>query len=238
MRFAPLRSLSLIALGLGLAMPAQADLYAALAAADLEFRDGAFRKCVARYTPEQGDSSTVGSHIYGVVGGSVAAVDGFNCSKVGITYGSNWTPERLDALLVEPRDGNEGTTMSLAGLRKQDERASVVAYLNRFSDGPLTLLASNDADPASADDADEYEFGVLFDAPGVDTTFYYCVACHSERIVAQQGLTREEWDDMLVWMVEEQGMSEIDGPDRTEILDYLAENYNTDRPNFPPPMGN
>jgi cytochrome c len=52
-------------------------------------------------------------------------------------------------------------------------------------------------------------------------------------IVAQQGKTREGWDEMLVWMVEEQGMAEIPEDERNIILDYLAEHYNTDRPNFP-----
>lgn len=80
---------------------------------------------------------------------------------------------------------------------------------------------------------EEYEFGLLFDAPGVETTYYTCIACHSEQIVAQQGLTRAEWDKMLEWMVEEQGMEEIEEPDRTVILDYLGEHYNQDRPNFP-----
>jgi len=77
------------------------------------------------------------------------------------------------------------------------------------------------------------EFGVLFVAPGVEETFYTCTACHSERIVAQQGLPRKKWDETLEWMVEEQGMDEIEEPDRTIILDYLAEHYNVDRPNFP-----
>ena len=74
---------------------------------------------------------------------------------------------------------------------------------------------------------------MLFVAPGVEDTYYACTACHSEMIVAQQGLTRANWEKMLEWMVEEQGMSEIDEPDRTAILDYLAEHYNEDRPNFP-----
>lgn len=90
------------------------------------------------------------------------------------------------------------------------------------------------APPTLADE--DYEFGVLFDAEGVETTFYACTACHSEMIVAQQGLARDEWDQMLEWMVEEQGMYEIEEPDRTEILDYLAEHYNIDRPNFPRPL--
>jgi cytochrome c len=81
--------------------------------------------------------------------------------------------------------------------------------------------------------AGDSEFGVLKEAPGVETTYYACTACHSEMIVAQQGLTRERWDEMLVWMVEEQGMPELGPEERETILDYLAEHYNTDRPNFP-----
>ncbi|MEM6971503.1 MAG: aldehyde dehydrogenase [Pseudomonadota bacterium] len=77
------------------------------------------------------------------------------------------------------------------------------------------------------------EFGVLFEADGVETTYNNCAACHSERLVAQQGMTRARWDKMLDWMIEEQGMWELEPDDRTVILDYLAEHYNTDRPNFP-----
>ncbi len=92
-----------------------------------------------------------------------------------------------------------------------------------------TVLAGNDTTEAE----EPPEFGLLKVAPGVENTFYTCSVCHSEMIVAQQGLTRPDWEEMLEWMVEEQGMYEIEEPDLTEILDYLAEHYNTDRPNFP-----
>ena len=98
----------------------------------------------------------------------------------------------------------------------------------RLSGATLALLL---AAPALA--AEDPEFGVLKEAPGVETTYYTCTACHSEMIVAQQGLTRERWDQMLDWMVEEQGMPELAADERQTILDYLAEHYNTDRPNFP-----
>jgi len=86
---------------------------------------------------------------------------------------------------------------------------------------------------ASADEAEPPEFGILKVAEGVETTYYACVACHSEMIVAQQGLSRVHWDELLVWMVDEQGMDELDESDRNTILDYLAAHYNEDRPNFP-----
>lgn len=81
--------------------------------------------------------------------------------------------------------------------------------------------------------ADEAEFGQLVAEEGAEETFYACTACHSEMIIAQQGKTRAGWADLLDWMVEEQGMAELDPAERDVILDYLAAHYNTDRPNFP-----
>ncbi|MEP3246900.1 MAG: aldehyde dehydrogenase [Sneathiella sp.] len=80
---------------------------------------------------------------------------------------------------------------------------------------------------------EEPEFGLLVEKPGVEETHAYCSACHSERIVAQQGLTRKDWAELLEWMIEEQEMELIEEPDYTIILDYLDKHYNTDRPNFP-----
>ena len=234
MRFATLRNLSLLVLGFGLASPAFADLNAALAAADASKGERVFKRCAACHTVEQGDRNKVGPNIYINVGGTVAAVDGFEYSGALTEYGGDWTLERLDAFLTKPRTEVKGTKMSFGGLRKEEDRANLIAYLNTFSDTPLTLGATQAA--VEITEEEEYEFGVLFDAPGVETPYYACIACHSEMIVAQQGLTRDEWDEMLEWMVEEQGMSEIEEPDRTEILDYLAGHYNTDRPNFPRPL--
>jgi len=78
-----------------------------------------------------------------------------------------------------------------------------------------------------------YEIGVLHPAPGAQITYDLCTSCHSEMIIAQQGQTREGWDEILVWMVEEMGMPELHEEDREEILDYLATYYNTDRPHMP-----
>lgn len=81
--------------------------------------------------------------------------------------------------------------------------------------------------------AEEDEFEGLAAGPGQEEVLIYCSACHSTRIVQQQGLSRDEWLETLEWMVEEQGLEEIDEPDLSLILDYLAKHYNVDRPNFP-----
>ena len=80
-----------------------------------------------------------------------------------------------------------------------------------------------------AQDADEALLASLPEGPGKEETFYACHGCHSFRLVAQQGLSRKRWDEMLDWMVEEQGMPELEGGERELILDYLAAHYNETR---------
>jgi mono/diheme cytochrome c family protein len=59
------------------------------------------------------------------------------------------------------------------------------------------------------------------EAPGREQAFYACIACHGFKIVAQQGQTRQQWDDTLNWMTKRHGMPPIDGDLRKTVLDYL-----------------
>ena len=67
-------------------------------------------------------------------------------------------------------------------------------------------------------------------APGQETVETLCMACHSLAIVEQQRLNRRVWDEVLVWMVEEQGMPALDSEERAAVLDYLARTYGAEVP--------
>ena len=63
------------------------------------------------------------------------------------------------------------------------------------------------------------------DGPNREDTFYFCTPCHSFKIVAAQGMSRERWNETLDFMVTRHKMPDVQGADREKILDYLASTY-------------
>ena len=105
-----------------------------LAQGDPAAGEKVFRKCKACHTVEEDGPNRVGPNLYGIVGASVAAVDGFRYSGALTDHGGDWTPDRLAAFLANPRKAVPGTKMSFAGLRKPEDQADVIAYLASMSD--------------------------------------------------------------------------------------------------------
>ena len=88
----------------------------------------------------------------------------------------------------------------------------------------LTFVAATAVVPQAALDADD-QWYPLPDGEGVMEVYYACNACHSLRTVTNGRYSRAVWDELLDWMVEEQGMPEFrDGEERQMVLDYLATN--------------
>ena len=201
--------------------------------ADPKAGEKAFKRCAACHTVDKGGKKKAGPNLYGIVGAPVAAVEGFKYSKALEAYGGVWSPARLDAFLKKPKKEVKGTRMGYPGMKKDAQRADLIAYLNSKSDAPIDLDPAADKQADAAPTDAESEFGVLVAGKGAEETYNYCIACHSEMIVAQQGLTKPQWLEMMDWMVEEQGMDEIEEPEFSLIVDYLAENYGPERPNFP-----
>ena len=72
--------------------------------------------------------------------------------------------------------------------------------------------------PVSAD-TDELAIWGLPDDVGREEVEIYCSACHSLRLVGQQGLSRYDWAELFVWMVEEQEMEKMPSDDSKLVLD-------------------
>ena len=66
---------------------------------------------------------------------------------------------------------------------------------------------------------------VLPEGPGREVTFYVCTPCHSTAVIRRSGLTRPQWDDLMDWMVQRQGMPELNPELRRTVVDYLAQAF-------------
>ncbi|MGB1399741.1 MAG: c-type cytochrome, partial [Candidatus Puniceispirillaceae bacterium] len=54
-------------------------------------------------------------------------------SKAIKTSGIVWNEETLDGFLAKPKSYLKGTKMAFAGLKKEEDRANIIAYLKSFS---------------------------------------------------------------------------------------------------------
>ena len=220
-----------------------------LAAASPERGQTIFRTCSACHTIDADAPHGIGPNLWGVLGRSVASAEGFERYTPAMrSYAGTWSVERLDRYLRQPMTEVEGTAMVFPGVPDATDRADLIAWLNRNSPAPADFgsMRPTIAAEAAADDAQGTEataprpvqppdLGVLVAGDGAEETHAYCTVCHSERIVAQQGLNRADWEELLEQMVEENGMNPIAEPDLGRVLTYLATHYGPDRPNFPRP---
>lgn len=108
------------------------DFAPILAAADVAKGANVFKKCGACHKTEAGANGT-GPSLHNVVGRDVASEPGFAYSAAMQAVEGTWTPEHLQEFLTNPKGVVPGTTMGFAGLKKIEERADVIAYIQSVS---------------------------------------------------------------------------------------------------------
>ena len=111
-----------------------------LSVADADRGAQQWGKCRACHTIDKGGKNGIGPNLYDIVGRGVAADGTFKYSKVlAAGQDASWTWELLDAWLKSPKKTFKGTTMGFAGIKKDGQRADLMAYLAAMSDAPLAL---------------------------------------------------------------------------------------------------
>ena len=115
------------------------DIVALMAMGDVASGEKIFKKCAACHSINKGGKNNIGPALYNVVGRKIGGVSDYKYSKALVAYGKEWSFEELNGFLIKPAKWIKGTKMAYAGLRKENDRASVIKYLNQNSDNPLPL---------------------------------------------------------------------------------------------------
>lgn len=111
-----------------------------LAKANIEKGKSTAKQCQACHTFEKGGPNRVGPNLYGIVGDERGKDrGGFNFSAAMKAKGGEWTFDELNKFLEDPRQYIPGTAMTFAGIKNDQQRADVIAFLHTLSDNPVPL---------------------------------------------------------------------------------------------------
>ncbi len=94
-----------------------------------------FNKCGICHSVKEGENK-IGPSLYGVVGRPSHSIASFNYSDAMKAYDVTWDQPTLDHYLVDPRGVVPGTRMIFVGLKKDEDRANVIAYLETLKPAP------------------------------------------------------------------------------------------------------
>ncbi|HEX2560351.1 cytochrome c family protein [Phenylobacterium sp.] len=142
-----------------------------LPVADVAAGQAVFAKCTSCHVVAAGAPHGTGPNLYGVVGRKPAGAGGYAYSQAFTDYAGQhpvWTWEELDAFLRAPQKHIPGTKMTFVGLKKQEDRINMLAYLAQQG-GTLAVPPPNPAAaaaPAAAGAAAPAAEGAAPAAPG------------------------------------------------------------------------
>ena len=97
------------------------------------------KKCASCHSFNKGGKNKVGPNLWNIVNKSKASVDGYKYSKALSGYGGAWDWDALNGFLANPKAYVKGTKMAYAGLKKDGDRAAMLAYLRSLSETPADL---------------------------------------------------------------------------------------------------
>ena len=110
-----------------------ADLASMMALADASRGEKIFKKCASCHSAQKGGGNKVGPNLFGVIGRAKAAVSGFAYSDAMKAKGGSWDVESINQFITKPKDFVPGTKMAFPGLKKPQDRADVILYLQKSS---------------------------------------------------------------------------------------------------------
>jgi cytochrome c len=106
------------------------DLATMMKTADIDRGMKIFKKCATCHSIGKGEAAKVGPNLYGVVGRKRAST-AFAYSDAMKAKGGAWDSESIKTFVTKPKDFVPGTKMAFPGLKKPQDRADVILFLEK-----------------------------------------------------------------------------------------------------------
>jgi cytochrome c len=87
-----------------------------------------FNKCKTCHSLEAGKNK-IGPSLHGLFGRTAGSAEGFTYSDAMVESGIVWDEETIELFVTKPKDMMPGTKMVFTGLKKEEQRKDLIAYL-------------------------------------------------------------------------------------------------------------
>jgi cytochrome c len=104
----------------------------AVHAADPVAGEKVFKRCLACHMVGEDAKIRVGPVLNGLIGRKAGSYEGFKYTEANKNSGLVWDEATLSKYLKNPRATIPGTSMTFAGIRKDEEIDDLIAYLKQF----------------------------------------------------------------------------------------------------------
>lgn len=97
------------------------------------------RKCSQCHDAQKSGAHAKGPHLWNVMGRKAGSAPGFDFSEAMKKAGVVWDYAALDYYLADTETAVPGRAMNFVGIRDEQLRANVIAFLRTLNDNPLPL---------------------------------------------------------------------------------------------------
>lgn len=102
---------------------------ALIAGADMAKGEKLAKACMACHSFDNGGPNKIGPNLWDIYGADKGKKAGFAYSDAMMAHGGEWDIESLNSFLWKPKKYIPGTKMNYIGMKKAEDRAAMVKYL-------------------------------------------------------------------------------------------------------------